>query len=118
MTMTQTQGGTWQRRFGDSIMRSTAVPRVLLERGQGCEVWDADGKRYLDFLAGIAVNALGHAHPVLVEAVAAQAASLIHVSNYFATAPQLELADEPVRRRSGPIRGLLQVELQVPADAT
>jgi len=105
VTMTQTQGGTWQRRFGDSIMRSTAVPKVLLERGRGCEVWDADGKRYLDFLAGIAVNALGHAHPVLVEAVAAQAASLIHVSNYFATAPQLELAERLVRLAGAGERG-------------
>jgi acetylornithine aminotransferase len=55
-------------------------------------VWDGDGKRYLDFLAGIAVNSLGHAHPVFVGAITKQAATLSHVSNYFATPPQLELA--------------------------
>lgn len=89
MTMIQTQGGTWQRRFGDSMMRSLSTPKVMLDRGEGCQVWDVDGKRYLDFLAGIAVNALGHAHPVLVEALTEQASKLIHVSNYFATAPLL-----------------------------
>jgi len=105
VTTTQTQGGTWQRRFGDSLMRSLSTPKVMLERGLGCEVWDTDGKRYLDFLAGIAVNALGHAHPVLVEAIRAQASSLIHVSNYFATAPQLELAETLVRITGAGDRG-------------
>lgn len=64
---------------------------ALLERGEGSHVWDAEGNRYLDFLGGIAVNCLGHAHPVFVQAVATQAATLAHVSNYFASAPQLEL---------------------------
>nr|WP_236940844.1 acetylornithine transaminase [Frondihabitans sp. 762G35] len=81
-------------------MKSLATPKVMLERGSGCEVWDVDGKRYLDFLAGIAVNALGHAHPVLVEALSKQAATLIHVSNYFATPSQVELA-ERLKRISG-----------------
>ncbi|GAA4669085.1 acetylornithine transaminase [Frondihabitans cladoniiphilus] len=96
----QTQGGTWQRRFGDSLMKSLATPKVMLERGEGCYVWDVDGKRYLDFLAGIAVNSLGHAHPVLVEALSKQAATLIHVSNYFATPSQVELA-ERLKRITG-----------------
>ncbi|MBD8610882.1 acetylornithine transaminase [Frigoribacterium sp. CFBP 13729] len=78
-------------------MRSLATPKVMLERGEGCAVWDVDGKRYLDFLAGIAVNALGHAHPVLVEAIARQAGALVHVSNYFATEPQLALAERLLR---------------------
>ncbi|BDZ37818.1 acetylornithine transaminase [Microbacterium suwonense] len=65
---------------------------ALLTRGEGSWVWDADGNRYLDFLGGIAVNCLGHAHPVFVEAVSTQAATLSHVSNYFASPPQLELA--------------------------
>ncbi|GAA3943882.1 acetylornithine transaminase [Microbacterium soli] len=65
---------------------------ALLTRGEGSWVWDADGKRYLDFLGGIAVNCLGHAHPVFVEAVSRQAAVLAHVSNYFASPAQLELA--------------------------
>ncbi len=72
-------------------------PLALLVRGEGCHVWDADGKRYLDFLAGIAVNALGHAHPVLVDAVSRQVAALAHVSNYYATPPQLELAERLLR---------------------
>lgn len=87
----------WHERFDASIMRSLAMPQLLLTRGDGCYVWDGDGKEYLDFLAGIAVNALGHAHPVLVDAVSRQIATLAHVSNYFATPPELELAERLVR---------------------
>jgi acetylornithine/N-succinyldiaminopimelate aminotransferase len=87
----------WRERFGGVMMGSSATPLALLVRGEGCYVWDADGKRYLDFLAGIAVNALGHAHPVLVDAVSKQIATLAHVSNYFATPPQLELAERLLR---------------------
>ncbi len=75
------------------MMGSYAAPLAVLERGEGCHVWDVDGKRYLDFLGGIAVNSLGYAHPVLVDAVSRQIATLSHVSNYFATPPQIELAD-------------------------
>ncbi|WP_244857863.1 acetylornithine transaminase [Agromyces archimandritae] len=78
-------------------MHALAMPLAELERGQGCRVRDAEGRWYLDFLAGIAVNSLGHAHPVFVEAVSTQAARLAHVSNYFATAPQLELAERLLR---------------------
>ena len=85
--------GRWKPRFGDAMMRTLATPKVMLARGEGCRVWDVDGNEYLDFLAGIAVNSLGHAHPVLVEAVSSQVATLAHVSNYFSTAPQLELAE-------------------------
>lgn len=87
----------WRERFGDAMMGSSGRPLALLERGEGCIVWDTDGKRYLDFLAGIAVNSLGHAHPVLVDAVSKQIATLAHVSNYFATPPQLELAERLLR---------------------
>lgn len=87
----------WRERFGDAMMGSSGTPLALLERGEGCVVWDTDGKRYLDFLAGIAVNSLGHAHPVLVDAVSTQIATLAHVSNYFATPPQLELAERLLR---------------------
>ncbi|ROP58750.1 acetylornithine aminotransferase [Curtobacterium sp. PhB130] len=97
---TETQTETWNDRFGASLMRSLTPPKIMLERGQGCRVWDVDGNEYLDFLAGIAVNSLGHAHPALVEAIADQAAKLVHVSNYFATPPQLELA-ERLKRISG-----------------
>ena len=84
--------GGWKASFGDAIMRTLATPKRMLVRGEGCRVWDVDGNEYLDFLAGIAVNALGHAHPALVEAVSAQVATLAHVSNYFSTPSQLELA--------------------------
>lgn len=65
---------------------------ALFTRGEGSYVWDDADKKYLDFLGGIAVNSLGHAHPVFVEAVSRQAATLAHVSNYFATPQQLEFA--------------------------
>ncbi len=65
---------------------------VVLVRGQGVRVWDEDGKPYIDLVAGIAVNVLGHAHPALVEAIARQAALLIHTSNLYYTIPQIELA--------------------------
>jgi acetylornithine aminotransferase len=97
---TGTETVRWNDRFGASLMRSLVPPKVMLERGEGCRVWDVDGKEYLDFLAGIAVNSLGHAHPVIVEAISDQAAKLMHVSNYFATPPQLELA-ERLKRITG-----------------
>ncbi|HEX6954871.1 MAG TPA: aminotransferase class III-fold pyridoxal phosphate-dependent enzyme, partial [Agromyces sp.] len=79
------------------MMRTLGMPLAKLERGEGCWVWDDEGTKYLDFLAGIAVNSLGHAHPVFVDAVSRQAATLAHVSNYFATGPALELADRLTR---------------------
>ena len=83
---------TWREDAGRDLVRSFGERMALFTRGEGAYLWDADGNRYLDFLAGIAVNSLGHAHPVFVEAVATQAATLAHVSNYYATAPQLALA--------------------------
>jgi acetylornithine/N-succinyldiaminopimelate aminotransferase len=71
---------------------------LALVRGRGCEVFDADGRRWLDLCAGVAVCAVGHGHPVLARAVAEQAASLMHVSNYFYNAPNIRLADELCRR--------------------
>ena len=90
----------WKSKYADVMMGSHATPLAMLVRGERCHVWDVDGKRYLDFLGGIAVNSLGYAHPVLVDAVATQIATLSHVSNYFATPPQLELA-ERLRRITG-----------------
>jgi acetylornithine/N-succinyldiaminopimelate aminotransferase len=87
----------WRERFGGAMMGAYGKPLALLVRGEGCYVWDENGKRYLDFLAGIAVNALGHAHPALVDAVSKQVATLAHVSNYYATPPQLELAERLLR---------------------
>jgi acetylornithine aminotransferase len=81
-------------------MRTMGMPLRLLVRGEGAYVWDDEGTEYLDFLAGIAVNSLGHAHPVFVDAVTRQASTLAHVSNYFSTPPQLELA-ERLKRITG-----------------
>ncbi|KJL44254.1 MULTISPECIES: acetylornithine transaminase [Microbacterium] len=83
---------TWQDDAGRDLVKSFGARMQMFVRGEGSYLWDADGKRYLDFLAGIAVDSLGHAHPVFVDAIAAQAATLAHVSNYFATPPQLALA--------------------------
>lgn len=65
---------------------------VVLERGQGTRVWDTDGQEYLDFVGGVAVNILGHSHPVVVNALTEQAQTLIHASNIFYTKPMIELA--------------------------
>jgi predicted acetylornithine/succinylornithine family transaminase len=67
-------------------------PSIVFTHGQGCYLYDSDGKQYLDFAGGIAVNALGHADPEWATAVAEQAQTLVHVSNLFHTAPQVELA--------------------------
>jgi len=72
-------------------------PPLVLTHGSGCEVWDADGKQYLDLSAGIAVNTLGHAHPRLLSAVTEQAARLIHVSNYFYSDRNVQLAGQLCR---------------------
>lgn len=66
---------------------------AAMVRGEGCRLWDANGREYLDFLAGIAVCSLGHCHPAVTEAVCAQANKLMHVSNLFYTEPQTELAE-------------------------
>ena len=81
-------------RYQQSLMNAFGPPKLTLARGEGAHVWDTDGKRYVDFLGGIAVNALGHGHPALVEAVTTQLQTLGHVSNFFATAPQIELAEK------------------------
>ncbi len=90
----------WLDRYRASMMGTITSPQALLLRGEGCYVWDVDGKKYLDFLAGIAVNSLGHAHPALVNAVSNQVGAVVHVSNYFASPPQIELA-ERLQRVSG-----------------
>jgi acetylornithine/N-succinyldiaminopimelate aminotransferase len=84
---------TYPERYAASLMNTFGPPRLVLTRGEGAHVWDADGKEYVDLLGGIAVNALGHAHPALVAAVTEQLATLGHVSNFFTSAPQVELAE-------------------------
>ncbi|MGH7434272.1 MAG: aspartate aminotransferase family protein, partial [Polyangiaceae bacterium] len=66
---------------------------MIFARGKGCELFDTDGRRFLDLCAGVAVCSVGHAHPVLARAIADQAATLMHVSNYFYNAPNVALAD-------------------------
>lgn len=90
----------WQDDAARDLVLNAGDRLAMLVRGEGSHVWDADGRRHLDFLAGVAVTSLGHAHPVFVEAVSKQAATLAHVSNYFATPPQLALAAR-LKRLSG-----------------
>ncbi|MDP9001087.1 MAG: acetylornithine/succinylornithine family transaminase [Myxococcota bacterium] len=71
---------------------------IAFVRGRGCELFDADGRRWLDLCAGVAVSALGHGHPTLARAIAEQASTLIQVSNYFYNEPNIRLADELCRR--------------------
>ena len=68
------------------------APSIMFERGAGTELWDTNGKRYLDFLAGIAVVSLGHANPVVADAIAEQAHRLMHVSNFFTNPVAAEAA--------------------------
>ncbi|MGA5417924.1 acetylornithine transaminase [Streptomyces pseudogriseolus] len=81
------------RRWQGVMAGTYGAPRLPLVKGRGTRVWDAEGNEYLDFVGGIAVNALGHAHPAVVRAVSEQAASLGHVSNLFAAEPTARLAE-------------------------
>ena len=67
---------------------------IAFERGKGAWLWDVEGKKYLDLLAGIAVNSIGHCHPELEKAIAKQAGTLMHVSNFFVSEPQVNLAEK------------------------
>ena len=84
---------TSQDRYAAALMNTFGPPQLVLTRGEGAQVWDEDGREYVDLLGGIAVNALGHAHPAVVEAVTRQLSTLGHVSNFFATEPQITLAE-------------------------
>ncbi|MGY0536207.1 acetylornithine transaminase [Nocardioides sp. YJ-D4] len=92
---------TYSERYADALMNTFGTPKLVLTRGEGAHVWDEDGKEYVDLLAGIAVNALGHAHPALVSAVTSQMESLGHVSNFFTSHPQVELAEALLARVPG-----------------
>ena len=83
----------YTQRWQAAMMDNYGTPPIAFVRGSGAEVWDAEGRRYLDFVAGIAVNALGHAHPAVVEAVTTQVRTLGHTSNLYITEPALELAE-------------------------
>jgi acetylornithine/N-succinyldiaminopimelate aminotransferase len=94
-----------QDRYAASIMLTYGLPPVALARGEGCVVWDLDGNSYLDLVAGIAVSALGHAHPAIIAAVTEQAGRLTHTSNLYLHEPQVRLAER--------IIGLLGVDGRV-----
>jgi len=83
----------WIERSDKVIMKTYGRYPIVPVRGEGCHLWDADGKEYLDFLAGVAVNNLGHCHPKVVKALQEQAATMIHCSNYYQIPQQIELAE-------------------------
>lgn len=86
-------GSRTERAYEQFLMLNYGVPPLTLVRGEGARVWDDTGKEYLDFTSGIAVNALGHSHPVWVKAVQEQAATFVHCSNLYRNEPQGQLAE-------------------------
>jgi acetylornithine aminotransferase len=81
------------QRWQGALMDTYGTPRLAFTHGEGATLWDADGKEYLDFVGGIAVNCLGHAHPAVVRAVSDQIATLGHVSNLYIAEPPVALAE-------------------------
>ncbi|HEY0215063.1 MAG TPA: acetylornithine transaminase [Cellulomonas sp.] len=92
----------WTDRYTHALMDTFGAPQRVLVRGEGPYVWDADGVRYLDLLGGIAVNALGHAHPTLTAAISAQLGTLGHISNFFASPTQIALAERLIALADAP----------------
>jgi acetylornithine/N-succinyldiaminopimelate aminotransferase len=95
------------QRWSASMMDNYGTPSLALVRGEGAIVWDADGKSYVDMLGGIAVNALGHAHPAVVAAVTRQISTLGHVSNLYIAEPAVRLAEQLLARAGRPGRVFL-----------
>jgi acetylornithine aminotransferase len=89
-----TENEALRRRFEAAMMGNYGVPPLALARGEGSRAWDVDGNRYLDLIAGIAVSALGHAHPAIVEAVTVQVGKIAHTSNLFVHEPGVQLAEK------------------------
>ncbi|MFO8028871.1 MAG: acetylornithine transaminase [Cyclonatronaceae bacterium] len=87
----------FQQRDQQSHFQTYKRLPITLSHGKGARVWDVDGREYIDMLAGIAVNSLGHAHPALVHAIKNQVEKLIHVSNFYTTVPQANLAEKLVK---------------------
>lgn len=96
-----------QQRWSNVLMNTYGVPRVALVKGDGAVVTDADGRRFVDLLGGIAVNILGHAHPAIVSAVTAQLQTLGHVSNLYASEPAVALAEQLLSHLGAPGRVFL-----------
>ncbi len=85
---------TWQQRWPAAMMSNYGAPQVMLTRGKGSRVWDSGGNEYVDLIAGIAVNALGHGDPRITDAITDQLNTLGHVSNLYASEPGLQLAEK------------------------
>ena len=85
---------TIKDRYPAALMNTFGPPKLALVRGEGAHVWVEDGREYVDLLGGIAVNALGHGHPALVAAVTEQLQTLGHISNFFTSGPQVDLAEK------------------------
>ena len=88
-----TQSAQWIARGEKHVMATYGRYPLVAARGDGCLLWDMDGKEYLDFLAGVAVNNLGHCHPRVVSAIREQAGKMLHCSNYYHIPKQIELAE-------------------------
>jgi acetylornithine/N-succinyldiaminopimelate aminotransferase len=88
-----TATGRLQARFEAALMGNYGTPPVALVRGEGCRVWDADGREYTDLIAGIAVSSLGHAHPAVIDAVTRQVRAIAHTSNLFLHEGEIALAE-------------------------
>ena len=82
----------WVAEESQYVFQNYGRQPVVFERGEGTRIWDVDGNEYLDFVGGVAVNILGHSHPVVAKALAEQAQTLIHTSNLFYTKPMIQLA--------------------------
>jgi acetylornithine/N-succinyldiaminopimelate aminotransferase len=87
----------WIKRSNKVVMNTYGRQPLVLVKGEGCRVWDDEGREYLDFLAGLAVCNLGHAHPEVAKAAASQLTQLVHVSNIYYTTPMVDLAEALVR---------------------
>jgi acetylornithine/N-succinyldiaminopimelate aminotransferase len=85
-------------RASQSLLGNYRPAPIVLAKGKGAELWDVDGKRYLDLYGGIAVSTVGHAHPHLVEAIASQAASILHTTNLVLNEPAIRLAERLIER--------------------
>ncbi|CAB4922688.1 MAG: acetylornithine transaminase [Actinobacteria bacterium] len=92
----------WRERWQGALMDNYGTPPIMLVRGSGSRVWDDEGTEYIDLIAGIAVNAIGHAHPRYVDAVTGQLSTLGHTSNLYATEPAIALAERLIRLAGSP----------------
>ena len=92
--LAQLSSAALAERYSSSLLGVFGTPQRVLVRGAGCHVWDADGNQYLDLLGGIAVNTLGHGHPLLASVISSQLSTLGHVSNFFTSPSQIALAEK------------------------